>query len=319
MNNINHTATTITNTERHLNISNKIVQTISSSKSFELTKRRKESPNVLLARNGNDDFKIPVNQIEVLEKYKRYAYYAMKAYCIPELDKIGPGIHASIKIKNEGIVLTIRSSVKLNQLQWSSFPLQMIPYRRVKGAKVNKNFYEDFLGTGLRISKRIIKLIQASGIKKVFAFGHGVGGVYAIFALLELMNLQKGLYLSAVTFGQPRIGNQLFAKYINDNIINLNVIRVTHSDDFVPTMPPSTISNIYEHNKLEMFINKNCDCDQEEVFWCPGPEIQMPNNEYFMKESQHCNQKFSRLESKSNNGPYFTIKMGSCLDQDRPY
>ncbi|KAG9298137.1 hypothetical protein G9A89_002574 [Geosiphon pyriformis] len=72
----------------------------------------------------------------------------------------------------------------------------------------------------------------------IILIGHGVGGVYAVLALLALKKIfasQHGWFeevkISAVTFGEPRFGAINFARYLAQT--ESKIFRVTHANDYV--------------------------------------------------------------------------------------
>ena len=94
--------------------------------------------------------------------------------------------------------------------------------------------------------------------------GHSLGGAVAALAALELKVVFGYENLVATTFGEPRVGNEGFAEFV-DNVFDLNsdlvnpesrvFRRVTHTQDPVPLLP-FTEWNYFPHAG-EIFISKD--------------------------------------------------------------
>eukprot|EP01083_Nonionella_stella_P123439 371936_1 len=87
--------------------------------------------------------------------------------------------------------------------------------------------------------------------------GHSLGAALAVFCALDGA-VRYGIESQLVyTFGQPRVGNQAFAKYYNAKI-PLHY-RVTHSRDPVPHLPSGWMAtqSKYWHVATEIFYKTN--------------------------------------------------------------
>ncbi|KAG9301464.1 hypothetical protein G9A89_018136 [Geosiphon pyriformis] len=199
------------------------------------------------------------------------------------------------------------------------------------------------------ILSRIYYIIEKKGFTKISFCGHGVGGAYAAiaglsFTILDLIGLRplgikfKGtLDISIYTFGQPRTGNIMFAKMMNDLV---KVTRVTRQNDYVPHfLPIENGRSIMQHHEREVMIGPiDCDCPEDEEmfvtdgeavwdcgrpqksfnlermndfrrekFWIPGDDLAGENKE--------CNSGQSIAGENSiqeHYGPYFGVTMGDC-------
>ena len=112
---------------------------------------------------------------------------------------------------------------------------------------VHTGFYKSWRHTRDEILPHISKALQEYPGYKLTLVGHSLGGAVAAFAALELLDRGFADDLSITTFGQPRIGNEALALYINERF-NLSsdgemdpdrrsYRRVTHIDDPVPQLP----------------------------------------------------------------------------------
>jgi feruloyl esterase len=69
----------------------------------------------------------------------------------------------------------------------------------------------------------------------VYVTGHSLGAALAALAALDL-TLQQQPLKAVYTFGQPRIGNQAFAHYLNQTLA-APLFRVVHHRDPIPHLP----------------------------------------------------------------------------------
>ncbi|KAG9288590.1 hypothetical protein G9A89_008462 [Geosiphon pyriformis] len=180
--------------------------------------------------------------------------------------------------------------------------------------------------------------------------GHYLSGVMALFGAMDFKRIYKKIEsflrkrsftIEVYTYGAPRIGNLLFAEYvdsllekkildesnselrsesqtiIDQNFIdnkqfgNSRVFRVTYSDDYITQLPK--LPNFFHHTN-EYWINPSCNCDiPDEVYVCFG--------NYFSKlmhEPKLCNQDAVRNSLKplvQRLGPYFGYMMGYCENE----
>jgi hypothetical protein len=79
-------------------------------------------------------------------------------------------------------------------------------------------------------------LLQQRNDLRILVTGHSMGGAMASFCALDLTANYGVKNIQVFTFGQPRIGNPAFAAYYSENVPL--TIRVTHSHDVVPHLPP---------------------------------------------------------------------------------
>ncbi len=72
----------------------------------------------------------------------------------------------------------------------------------------------------------------------------------------RVKNVKYNLAWPMYTFGSPRIGNDMFAKFLQSSLPSPNAImRLTHNKDPVPHLPP--MSKAFYHSSQEIFYEKN--------------------------------------------------------------
>ncbi|KAG9285036.1 hypothetical protein G9A89_009846 [Geosiphon pyriformis] len=222
--------------------------------------------------------------------------YDRKFYAKVLVDPLNPGIF-DILFRGQEISSNFRKSIR-----------KMFHYPGVKGAMVDEEFYEQFLLAWPSLEKKIMKKHRL--ISSINFVGHGVGGVYAMLAALEITKkLQSSYTIAVFTFGQPRLGNFQFAQYVNELLTN-SVYRVTNMNDFVPKYPKPTETQSWLHYGTEYWIKQeNCECFikgkmSSAVYKCVGTRT---DQQKFL-ESEFCNSRAIGglvTSERNHKGPYF--------------
>jgi len=125
-------------------------------------------------------------------------------------------------------------------------------------AKVHSGFYSAYHNTTLRdgVVRGIRKTRGVYGNIPIMITGHSMGGAMASFCALDLV-VNFGLKdVTLMTFGQPRIGNAVFASNFKGHLPN--AIRVTNAHDIVPHLPPYYRyfpQKTYHHFPREVWIH----------------------------------------------------------------
>ncbi|KAK5987601.1 Acetylxylan esterase [Cladobotryum mycophilum] len=109
--------------------------------------------------------------------------------------------------------------------------------------------------------------------------GHSLGGSVACLAALELKVSLGWDNVMVTTYGEPRVGNDGLASFIDDVFAlrgdtdpeNRMYRRVTHVDDPVPLLPPTEFG--FRSHGGEIFISKSSLSPTEnDVYFCTGDE-----------------------------------------------
>ncbi|KAG9293457.1 hypothetical protein G9A89_009181 [Geosiphon pyriformis] len=258
---------------------------------------------------------VPANELDQL---KTFAWFGMRAYCLNEEYRITEGIFAGVAVQGNEIILIIRGEPLNSPQFWIENPKKLIAYPRSNyGAKVDEYFWNRYLETEQKLGTIILDRLRGrSNIQKIVAIGHGSGGVYATFQLLDLIYMQelKRMKFKVVTFGSPRIGNKEFVQQVNDLLDKIPVLRFTNIDDYVPRLPGATYPNYYVHHMSEYWIKGACDCNSLDVYLCIG-RVSMTT---FVQESEVCVNQFETHSFNAHNGPYLGVMMGSCSNEPAP-
>ncbi|KAJ7980222.1 Lipase [Quillaja saponaria] len=132
---------------------------------------------------------------------------------------------------------TQESSIQnwIEDLFWKQLDLN---YPDMPDAMVHLGFYHAYHNTTIRpsILNAVKRAKKFYGDINIMVTGHSMGGAMAAFCGLDLVVNHKAHNVQVMTFGQPRIGNAVFASYYGELVPN--TIRVTNDHDIVPHLPP---------------------------------------------------------------------------------
>ncbi|KAG9284195.1 hypothetical protein G9A89_002855 [Geosiphon pyriformis] len=226
-----------------------------------------------------------------------------------------PGIYARIGISSDELVLYIHAD-ELSKEEWLSRKNNLVDYPQIKGGKVDEGFYLKFLETKGVMTLKIASTLVKTKISKIKVAAYGIGAVYGILTMLELLTITHDINIYVYSYGQPHIGNRIFAQYISQIGRFLKIARFTFKDDFVPRMPVNGYHD-YLHHIMEVWIESDgCSCD-ERVYFCMGETKEIKGFRY-VEESMNCNNQFRDANFESHKGPYFGYTMGVCLEELPP-
>ncbi|KAG9298146.1 hypothetical protein G9A89_002583 [Geosiphon pyriformis] len=185
--------------------------------------------------------------------------------------------------KNEKSIIAFFKGPHFTKTQWQDRKNQLVTFstegmKKNELVKVDQEWFIDVSIMMRPILNKMNFLFMRTGYKKIIFCGHGVGGAYAAIAGLSyaIMNLlrvfispihllNESIEISILTFGQPRTGNIMFARMMNELV---KVTRITHQNDYFPHFPPIENENsIMKHHESEIWIGPNdCDCSQNTIF-----------------------------------------------------
>ncbi|KAG9305131.1 hypothetical protein G9A89_001241 [Geosiphon pyriformis] len=224
-------------------------------------------------------------------------------------------------------------------LQSSGRLFKVVQFPDVFGAWVATTYYHKWRKY---LEKKFLHRLQK---ESNFEFtGFGESSPYAIFAALAfLKKYQPEKRPIVVTFGQPRMGNEIFVAYAQSK---LEIYRVTLEDDWLPNLPlrgvrkfskwndkierSSELSLIYEeykHFTPEFWIELQKDLISKEIYCeCPESDYSLVYecyNTHSLEEHPECNARNHDFDfprqlkyfGKSNDfryGPYFEKNMRNC-------
>ncbi|KAJ1414252.1 Fungal lipase-like domain [Sesbania bispinosa] len=123
----------------------------------------------------------------------------------------------------------------IEDLYWKQHEIN---YPGMDDAMVHRGFYTAYHNTTIRpaILDAVERAKKFYGDIPIIATGHSMGGAMASFCGLDLMVNQHEKNVQVMSFGQPRVGNAVFASLYSELVPN--TIRVTNDHDIVPHLPP---------------------------------------------------------------------------------
>ncbi|KAJ8900671.1 hypothetical protein K2173_025448 [Erythroxylum novogranatense] len=142
----------------------------------------------------------------------------------------------------------------VEDLYWKQLDLN---YPGMPDAMVHHGFYSAYHNTTVRPA--VLSAIKRSkdnyGELDIMVTGHSMGGAMAAFCGIDLVVNHEANNVQVITFGQPRIGNAIFASYYSELVPN--AIRVTNDHDIVPHLPPYFFhfpQKTYHHFPREVWL-----------------------------------------------------------------
>jgi len=88
----------------------------------------------------------------------------------------------------------------------------------------------------------------------VYLTGHSLGGALAQVMGAYLANKYSDRNFRVITFGQPKVGNDKFKDWSENELTNLSVWRFVNRSDAVPRLPPGVLG--YDHAGHTLQINR---------------------------------------------------------------
>ncbi|KAI1423928.1 alpha/beta-hydrolase [Xylaria sp. FL1777] len=185
------------------------------------------------------------------------------------------------KTANGAIIVAFRGTYSITNavIDLSTVPQKYVPYppeddeygsplRKPEHVCTNCTVHMGFL-LSWQIARRTVlpelkRIHERYPDYPIHVVGHSLGGAVGALAALEMKVILGWEHIIMTTFGEPRVGNVGFVKYL-DTVFRLNdggndpeqraYRRVTHVDDPVPLLPLSEWG--YRSHAGEFFISKS--------------------------------------------------------------
>ncbi|CAG8524868.1 9405_t:CDS:2 [Ambispora leptoticha] len=217
-------------------------------------------------------------------QFKFWVKYASAAYCNVEGWNCGvacQGVTAQTRLlqyfdqtvnkayvaandQKKSIVVAFRGTADIEGFMQDS-QFYLTDYPGITGAKIHAGFLNTFQMINKNVTNFVKEIVPKYPGYNVILTGHSLGGAMAILQLLEFVNI-PGLSrdnLFVYTYGEPRIGNDVFAKYVEN--LRINIFRVVNKNDLIPHLPPRAFT--YIQHSPEFFVHSN-----NTMFECPVAE-----------------------------------------------
>ena len=117
--------------------------------------------------------------------------------------------------------------------------------------------------TATAILSAVNNTLSTKGTSSVTVVGHSLGGALALLDGVFLsLQLPKSVSVKVISYGMPRVGNQLFANFVDSQLSGL-VTHVNNQEDPIPIVPGMFLG--FHHPSGEVHI-------QDSDAWdaCPG-------------------------------------------------
>jgi len=146
------------------------------------------------------------------------------------------GFTAYYPVENQ-IMFVFRGTKGLDFKNWmSNLDFLSIDYPGCSGCKVHGGFYKAYLQIQQGMISSGKRLVEKYPNAKKIVTGHSLGGALAVHASLDIVK-NFGPIDEFYTFGQPRVGNENFANYVNVLVPGNFHSRLTNNRDPVPHLP----------------------------------------------------------------------------------
>jgi hypothetical protein len=179
-------------------------------------------------------------------------------------------------------------------------------YPGVTGAEVHTGFQQAYNDVKAQVNQAVKNLMAAHTTAKIFVTGHSLGGALAVFAAVDIKkNLFASSSVTLYTYGQPRVGNDVFSDFIFSKLDG-SYVRVTHYDDTVAHVPPRITGFKHAGNEL-WFVNKAMDTVTKE---CP--------NAAGKEENGNCSNSLWLKTGISSHVNYMGIRVSGTCDRSQP-
>jgi hypothetical protein len=144
------------------------------------------------------------------------------------------------------------SSSTMNWLD--DFEVKQVPYTTYPECECNvhNGFYRSALGVKNQTITYVKFYQKLYPLYSVMVTGHSYGASVGQLLAMELE--KEGFHVSLYNYGQPRVGDQKYADFVNTIITDY--WRVTHNKDIVPHVPPQKEMG-YVHSCREVFEDNN--------------------------------------------------------------
>eukprot|EP01132_Coremiostelium_polycephalum_P003742 gene3742-4661_t len=158
---------------------------------------------------------------------------------------------AYVGYTDDTLYVVFRGSKELNN--WvSNLKLILVNYSLCKNCVVHAGFLECWNSAKNEIKDTITSALkECTDCTKIVITGHSLGGAISTLCSIEVSKWFPELSVESYTFGSPRVGNDKFAKFFNQNVPNN--YRVVYKFDTIPHLPDQLLN--YHHVPSEYWFS----------------------------------------------------------------
>jgi len=192
----------------------------------------------------------------------------------------------------QSIYIVLRGTNSI--LNWvDDLEVKLVPYNTYEECqcRVHYGFYNSVLRIIDSVMENIQRLINAYPTYQIIITGHSYAAATGQLLAMELS--KKNIITSLYNFGQPRVGDEKYASFVNTKL--KNYYRFTHDKDIVPHLPPLSMG--YQHSCGEIFENS-----QGELRECSKINC----------EDENCAVQYLLAETNVNDHSYYLGHYLSC-------
>lgn len=222
---------------------------------------------------------------------------------VTERDGTASRSFVAIVPEQSEIVVSFRGSSNiLNWIENVDFPVVQLKW---PGAKAGAKVHNGFLLSYEAIRKDTVAAVKRAQNQcphcTIHVTGHSLGASQALLGSLDLT--LQGIPVSSVyTFGCPRTGDPVFAKWWSETVAPGNSYRAVHNKDIVPHLPAHDfgIKNAFMHTHQELWQTT----ERGKQVLCNGASSTDP-----LGEDPQCSYKISLTDSIiSDHTAYFGVQ-----------
>lgn len=161
---------------------------------------------------------------------------------------------------------------------------------------VHGGFYKVWRKTKHPILTQVKQALAQTGAKSVITTGHSLGAAISqMDAVFLRQKLPKSVTVSNIGFGEPRVGDEDWAKLV-DRVLGNAQAHVIHKNDVVSRLPPKAFG--FSQAKNEIWI-----ASDDMTVLCKD------------NDSEDCSNGVSqwKTSASAHRGPYFGIEMNGGL------
>lgn len=185
------------------------------------------------------------------------------------------------------IVLSFRGTDPLSIKNWMDDLVYFkTSSRSVPDAKVHAGFQDAYFAHAEDVLSTVLGLIELHPEFDIVATGHSLGGALATVCAMDLHYVHNITNIKVITFGSPRVGDELFSSYFSKAFGDVSW-RVVHKADIVPHLPLKSMGfkhvprEIWERHQKKFLV---CDDSGEDPLCSDGKPFawSIPDHLHYM-------------------------------------